>query len=109
MASDNMAALSTICKMQTSSHSLGIVARELALDVADAIYEPQVASHVPGIANVVADRLARRYDPAKTYSVPPPLAHALEVHPPPRDGKWWSTLTPPGAPKGVKSAGQRNA
>ena len=36
-------------------YTLGIVARELALDIADAIYEPQMASHVPGVANVGAD------------------------------------------------------
>ena len=103
-----MAALSTICKMQTSSPSLGVIAREIALDIADAIYEPQIATHVPGIANVVADILSRRYDPAKIYTVPPLLSKAIEVHPESRDGKWWRTLTVPGAPKGGKSAGQRN-
>ena len=98
--SDNMAALSTICKMQTSSHALGIIAREIALDTADEIYEPQIASHVPGIANVVADTLSRRFDPAKVYSVPPPLAHAVEVQPEARTGGWWRTLVGPGKPKG---------
>ena len=95
-----MAALSTICRMQTSSHALGIIAREIALDTADAIYEPQIASHIPGIANVVADTLSRRFDPAKTYSVPPPLVHAKEIQVGPRSGGWWRTLSGPGAPSG---------
>ena len=38
---DNMAAMALITKMQTYSQSLGVVAREMALDISDAVYEPQ--------------------------------------------------------------------
>ena len=43
-----------VTKMKTHSQSLGVVAREMALDISDAVYEPQVASHVPGVANIAA-------------------------------------------------------
>jgi len=42
-----------------ASHGLSIVAREVALDLADAAYRPLVAEHIPGIANTLADALIR--------------------------------------------------
>ena len=89
VASDNMAALAMVCKMQPHSPALNTVARELALDVADSIYEPQVAEHVPGVANIAADALSRKWDPSHRYHLPPVLKHACEVHPPSRPPQWW--------------------
>ena len=95
---DNTSALSLVTKMQTHSQSIGVVARELALDVSDAVYEPQVATHVPGVANVAADTLSRKFDPEFAYSLPPILASAQEVHPPQRDATWWRSLAPRTSP-----------
>ena len=81
-----------VTKMQPHSASLGIVARELALDITDAMYEPQLASHTPGVANVAADALSRRYEPGFAYSLPSVLEHSTEVSPPARDSTWWRTL-----------------
>ena len=92
---DNMAALQMICKMQSRSPSLGIISREVALDVADAIYEPQLVSHIPGVANVCADALSRRYMPNRVFVVPTILQHATEVQPEPRHDRWWRTLCGP--------------
>eukprot|EP00959_Pyramimonas_sp_CCMP1952_P397671 8332867-Pyramimonas_sp.AAC.1 len=47
----------------TRSGSLGLIAREVALDVASAVYGPDVVEHVPGLANVAADTLSRRFAP----------------------------------------------
>ena len=46
-----MATLAMVCKMQPHSAALNVVARELALDIADAAYDPQLATHVPRVAN----------------------------------------------------------
>ena len=104
---DNIAALSLICKMQPHSPSLGIIARELALDIADSIYEPQLVSHVPGIANVASDALSRKYQPGVQFRLPHILEKCLEVHPAPRTPAWWRALeTRPShsASKGVSFA-----
>ena len=90
VATDNVSALAMVCRMQPHSKSLGAVAREIALDIADAIYEPQLVEHVPGVANVIADALSRRFDPnAAPFVLPAPLLHAEEVHPPERVETWW--------------------
>ena len=88
VATDNMAALATVCRMSAKSHSLSVVARELALDIADALYDPVVAEHIPGVANVTAAALSRRFDPRHKYEVPQILRNASEVRPPRRDDKW---------------------
>ena len=92
VSSDNMSALSMVCKMQPHSASLGVVARELALDIADSIYQPTLASHVPGVANVTADTLSRKYEPRRTFVLPSILAHCTEAHPKTRDSSWWCTI-----------------
>ena len=94
VSSDNMGALSMMCRMQPHSASLGVVAREVALDIADAIYEPQLASHVPGVANVAADALSRKYQPDFQYALPAILQASAEVHPPERTPSWWRSTVP---------------
>ena len=52
-----------LAKMQPHSPTLGVIAREMALDVAGLSYAPDIVRHIPGIANVSADALSRRYEP----------------------------------------------
>ena len=59
MRSDSVSALVLVVKMKTSGTDTSIVAREMALDIGDALYAPNVAEHIPGIANVIADHLSR--------------------------------------------------
>ena len=92
VASDNMAALSMVCRMQPHSPSLGVVARELALDISDSVYQPQLASHIPGVANVTADALSRKFEPNRTFVLPSILAYSTEAHPQRRDSSWWRTV-----------------
>ena len=63
MQTDNRATLALVAKMQPHSHILGIIAREMALDVAELAYAPDVINHVPGISNKTADILSRLYAP----------------------------------------------
>ena len=45
---DNVSALVLTVRMKAKGASNALIARELALDVAEALYEPQVCSHTPG-------------------------------------------------------------
>ena len=83
-----------VTRMQPHSYSLGVVARELALDISDAVYEPQVASHVPGVANVAADRLSRKFHPDVSFQLPAVLANSTEVFPAERNDTWWRSSPP---------------
>ena len=80
---DSVAMLSLVLKMQPPSHSksLGILAREIALDMSEAVFEPHVLSHVPGVANCIPDSLSRRFMPkyAHTWVCPAVLSAAVEA------------------------------
>ena len=91
LRSDNLSALEMVAKMQPKSKSLGVVARELALDLADATYALDFAQHVAGITNGIADSLSRKHQPGKRYQVPEFLCDACEIVAQPRNLKWWRT------------------
>ena len=97
---DSVAMLTLVIKMKPPAHSapLGLIARELALDNADAIYEPDVVSHTPGVANVTPDILSRQFDPkyAKHWVLPAALQGVPESKLPPRDDSYFRTLRVPG-------------
>jgi len=67
---DNVAALTLLLDLRSSGKTLGLVARELALDIASALYAPSLVSHIPGISNVTSDALSRIPMPGSTYIVP---------------------------------------
>ena len=74
--------------------ALTLVAKELALDLAQCEYMPKTISHLPGVANVMADVLSRKFDPAKSnWAIP----HLLRGIPPaevaPRDESWWKVIS----------------
>ena len=56
--SDNVGALTLLLKMRPANATIAIVARELALRLADLSFPPD-AMHTPGVAHVLADRLSR--------------------------------------------------
>ena len=55
--SDSDSALIMLIKLKASGTGTNIIARELALDIGDSLYEPNVAAHVPGVANTIAYHL----------------------------------------------------
>ena len=71
---------------------LGLIAREMALDIAASAYSPDVVEHLPGIGNVAADALSRRYQPGKPSSLPSYLTPDRECHVQDRGRSWWRTL-----------------
>ena len=78
----------------TGSTALGIISREMGLDLADGVYAPDVIQHVPGISNVQADLLSRRFDPsyAERWSLPPSLANVTQANVPKRDRAFYRSL-----------------
>jgi len=93
--SDSVAALTITLKLKTTGHGTGIVAREMALDVAYALYAPHISEHVPGVSNVTCDMLSRKFQPGATYVVPSALAAAKETVLQPRTRAYFRTAAPP--------------
>ena len=89
---DNMSAVWMLAKLQPKSKALGVIAREVAIDLSCASYAPDFTEHLPGVTNVTADALSRRFQPGKSYPTPPLLADAAEMQPPERVITWWKTL-----------------
>ena len=99
--SDNISALVMSLKLKTSGHGTSIVAREMALDIAQSEYRPDVAEHIPGVDNVLADLLSRKYMPNSGFVVPLRLQHVPETVLPSRSRSYFRTLGPP-----VRTSGQ---
>ena len=72
--SDSVSALILTLRLKTSGTGTGIIAQELAIDMARGVYRPQVVQHVPGIANKSADILSRMHQPDTQYTIPADLA-----------------------------------
>jgi hypothetical protein len=90
--SDNISALVMCLKLKTDGYGTGIIARELALDIASSEYKPQIAEHIPGVDNVIADPLSRRFQPGANFQLPPCLRTAEEVVLAPRGPEFFRTL-----------------
>ena len=86
-----MSALSLLCKMQPKSHSLQVVAREIALDIAMGSYAPDFSEHIAGVSNSIADTLSRRTELGSAYQLPSALQHASFMTLEPRGVEWWLT------------------
>ena len=67
--SDNTCAVSIIEKFRSSAGG-GLIAREIALDLADGVCEPRRASHVSGLPNNEPDALSRLNGPGATRRSP---------------------------------------
>ena len=90
--SDSISALVLCLNLKTSGHGTSIVAREMALDIAHSEYKPNVAQHIPGIDNVVADALSRKFAPDFDFALPTCLKPEQELMLPQRDIAHYRTL-----------------
>ena len=95
--SDSRTSLTLINELKAKGGGLAVIASEMALDISESTFEPDLAQHTPGVCNTVADALSRRYDPAwtQTWKLPECLRHAKCCTPPCRDHAWWLSLSPP--------------
>ena len=89
---DNLAALALAAKLKGSVSSL--IAKELAMVMSKAAFQPRLLEHVPGSMNFAADSLSRLHDPAGGYTIPTSLPAELEVQVPARGPAYYSTLQP---------------
>ena len=96
--SDSISALVLTLNLKTRGRGAGIVARELALDVAASEYCPHVAEHIPGVENVAADMLSWEFETGFLYSVPDCLAGVPEMVLAPRGRDYFRTLQLPATP-----------
>ena len=94
---DNVSLLTMLEDLKVRGEGVTIIAREVALLVAGACYKPITATHVAGLANVVADGLSRRFDPEYQEGWKPHvfLAPAVEVEVPNRPKSWYKTWCQP--------------
>ena len=92
---DNVTMLTLLQSFKGSSRAVNLIAREAALLIAAASFKPVVAEHLPGITNVLADGLSRRWQPGKNWVLPAALQSAKAVSPPQRPRSWYRTLSSP--------------
>ena len=71
------------------------MAREFALDVSLGSYQPDLVTHAPGVAAVIADALSRRFQLDSAHSLPVLLVDVPEFHPPTRSDEYFLTLRKP--------------
>jgi hypothetical protein len=93
---DNMTMLQLLVRLRppTASRGLGLISREIALDIAEAAYSPDVSEHLPGIANLTADALSRKHEPGVCWSLPAALHRIPEAIVPDRVNAYYRTLQP---------------
>jgi hypothetical protein len=78
-----------VARMKTSSPSIAVVARELALTLSASCIRPCIVEHTPGVANKLADLLSRRFQPGTTWRTPGALVRIAECVLPPRDAGYY--------------------
>ncbi len=95
--SDSVSALILLMYLKTSGKATNIIAREVALTLGQCLFMPSVYSHTPGLSNIIADELSRRYQPGACFTLPRALQGARQDTPPKRPPDWWLSLRPPSA------------
>ena len=84
-----------------------VIARELALDIADATFYPDVVAHIPGKMNTTSDALSKRFAPGFEFSLPEELKDACEVFPLERKDTFFRSLQCPRRAASSKSEHKR--
>ena len=103
---DSQAALGAVLKLRSKDPKMNEVVRELALDLAELVYEVDFFAHIPGRHNLVGDALSRLYEPGAAQALPKVLDGATRSVPAARSPGWWRTAAAPGPRKGEEDAAQ---
>lgn len=91
--SDSVSTLTLLIKLRTS-HGLGLVAREMALEFGASSYKPLLFQHIPGLSNDWADALSRLDQPGKGAKIPTSLLSSTRTPVPIRDVEYYQALRP---------------
>ena len=78
-----------------SATGRGLIAKELALELAEGTFEPQKITHLPGISNDLADALSRLAE--ERAQVPDILKDVPRCTPPRRTAPYYRTEVAGGA------------
>lgn len=89
---DNVATLVMVATLRTSSAAMSIIARELALDIGDSVYAPDIVEHVSGLLNDTADMLSRKFQPNNVFRIPSILKNVQEVRLLSHSLSWWRSV-----------------
>ena len=92
--SDNVAALQLLLTLRSAGKGPTAIGRELALDCAQGSFRPNVAVHLPGVANVGPDALSRLSCPGGGKSVPEYLFNVPRSYPPIRTAQFYRADVP---------------
>jgi len=88
--SDSLSALRSMVKLASSSPALSLIAREIALDSVLGLYTVGVATHIPGVSNMLPDDLSRMWAP-EPHAFPSVLQAVPEHVAPDRGHTFWKT------------------
>jgi len=88
--SDSLSALRSMVKLASSSPALALIAREIALDSVLGLYTVGVATHIPGVSNMLPDDLSRMWAP-EPHAFPTVLQAVPEHIAPERNHTFWKT------------------
>ena len=91
---DSMAAIGAWSKERSTTPSINMVVREMALDFAEGLYAFDVVQHIEGTKNVLADALSRMFEPGSDAVLPAELEDVLRDTPSVRDRSWWKVWSP---------------
>ena len=96
-----MLTLALALKTKPGVCHMSLIAQEMALDIADGVYQPSAGEHVPAVANKTADVLSRRFQPEyiEDWTVPEWLQHIDEDIVEVRSKEYYRTLTAPAPQK----------
>ena len=89
---DNLGVLSMVSKMRSAGKGSNMIAREIALDLANGVFRPQMCEHTPGICNVLPDALSRKYQPGSNFALPAPLQGVKEICLPARSASYFKAF-----------------
>ena len=92
---DSRAALGALGRLRSASPRINAVARELAIDIAEARYELAVHEHVAGKLNVLPDFLSRLCEPGAARVPPADLEGVHWTRVDERNASWWRTWSTP--------------
>ena len=99
--SDSVSALTLVAKMRSKTPQSSTIARELALSMAIHGIRPRIVAHTPGVANVLADALSRRFQPGACWKLPAALGEVPETIVDPMRNDYYLTVGQPTAEQRV--------
>lgn len=86
---DSVTMLTLVVNMRPSTPMLALIGQELALEFASVAFTPVIAQHIPGVSNVIADKLSRWHQPGAAKVVPSAIHGAVQRQVPTRDGDYY--------------------